>query len=681
MKKLTLKERIQKYVQKHPDIDPRLKVYMKTPDGNCVHVVSGKPMPTRTGSGYYAFDRYVTRQNGLHTCAYMDVDAKLGIYEMSIVNVCTKSFKKMPAPRLPVWVSRRFFEIGQQIPHNEEGECDSFYHIYRTDMDTDWSGAQRLGQGATFLTMFARRVGMANENVRLTDCLGTVFYDGHWTKYDYNTTHECSWGVVHSYNDWTWFYRFFETKRPTGTKPVPKQHKFPSLTQHLVETVGNQIKEGQLSLPSLGDGVFFGKIYDKYNVLYKQEECVGYQNRTYTCYFCSMWNPDSTVCQVYGDHNYQLPSETIEKPPKGPQFLECYGTKNKTTTPNAEYYFKFLNPIYESLVKISPDKRVWERSMQDMFGATCIKPKALHQKLGVSKQQLDLWLSLGNNPEKAIAHLTLIKRVKDIVHQNNIASMSITTTLDTYLSNQYPYKYSIPVIKEFFDVREGSRKQEALIKWLFDQETKPEFNAYNSPLGDACRMASRLRDAQELTGDLNISFNKMLAMTPKELTHWHDDVTRAYQRMQDRIRAAKDVELWKTCQNIDRSRRKKWEYEEDNYLIRLPKNLGEIREEGAIQHICIGSYTEMHATGQSNLLFVRKKNDPDTPFLAIEIRSNRIVQIHGKYNAWAASVDPNVVPTLYRWVEKNHLQCEDRILLLQATSYGGFGTMMTKPKY
>lgn len=677
MKKLTIAEKIKRYIAKHPDVDPRLKVYMKTPDGQYVHVVSGEPMPPHTGRRYYLpFDQYRTRQNGLHTCAYMDVDTKLGIYEMSIVNVCTKSFKKCPAPRQPVWVSRRFYEIGQQTPYDENGERNFYYHIFRTDMDNDWSGEQRLGQGVTFLTAFARRVGMANDGVKLTDCLGEVFYDGHWKQYDYNECHEYSWGTSHTYNDWAWFYRFFETKRPTGKKPTPKQYKIPPLTNKLVDTVACQIKEGQLSLPALGSGVFFGKVYDKYNVLYKREECVGYDISR-----CSMWNPDSTICHVYGDPSYQLLPDAIAKLPKGPQFLDCYGVKNKDNTVDIEYYFKFLNPIYESLVKIYPDKRIWEYSLRNMVGATRIKPKALHQKLGVSKQQLDLWLSTGTNPESVRNNLELIKRVKDQSHQNNISSMSVIKMLDIDISNRYPYRFSLPDIKEFFDIREGTRKQETLIRRIFELENQPGFNSYYSPLRDACRMAVGLRNAQELTGNLNVSFNKMLAMTPKELTQWHDDVAQAHQRMQDRIRAAKDLELRKMCQTIDKTKRKKWEYEEGNYLIRLPNSLDEIREEGAIQSICIGSYTEMHASGRTNLLFVRKKDNPDQPFLAIEVRNNRIQQIHGKHNAWVASVDPNAVPMLYRWIKKNNLQCEDRILLLQATSYGGCGTMMPKPEY
>ena len=676
MKKLTLPERIQRYVAKHPNVDPRLKVYMKTSDGQYLHVVSGKAAPKEPRWWYAAFDRYYTRQNGLHTCAYMNVDTKLGIYEMSIVNVCTKSFKTFPAPRHPVWVSRRFFEIGQSTPYDEQGVPAPMFNVYRTDMNTDWRGSSWLGRGVTFLTMFARRVGMANNNIKLTDCLGTEFYDGHWTRYAYNeyyTLDSGDSGHVYSYDDYRWFYRFFTTGRPSKAKPTPKQYKTPPLTSRLTTTIAQQLNEGKLLLSPLSNNVFFGKVYEKYNVLYKREEHVGANGLSHKWSQVSVWNPNSTRCRVYGNRNYALPPEIIEKLPKGPEFLACRNLKNKSFGVDVGQYFNFWNPIYESLVKICSDERIWRYSLEDLFGPTYTRPKLLHQKLGVSKQQLSLWLSYCRaHPDSDIA---FIKTVKVDMFAANIASMSIVATMDRYLSARYIL--AMRYFKAFFNIQEGTHRQDVLIRWLFDQRNRTVI----SFIGDVCRMGVALRDAQELTGRLNISVNKMITMTPQELEQWHDDISREHQRMQNRIRAAKDTELWGICQKIDKTRRKKWEYEEDDYLIRLPNSLGEIREEGAIQNICIGSYTEMHARGGTNLLFVRKKDNPDQPFLAIEVRDKRICQIHGKRNAWAAFVDPNVVPMLYRWVEKNRFQCEDRILLLQAQGYCGNGIMMPKPEY
>jgi hypothetical protein len=120
---------------------------------------------------------------------------------------------------------------------------------------------------------------------------------------------------------------------------------------------------------------------------------------------------------------------------------------------------------------------------------------------------------------------------------------------------------------------------------------------------------------------------------------------------------------------IDKER-KKYEYEDDNYIVRLPADSNEIVREGSIQRICIGGYTSRHATGQTNLFFLRRKNDPTTPFYAIEMNnSNVIVQIHGYTNSWLGN-NPEVIPTVVRWLRKNKIKCDEKILTCKAKGYG-----------
>jgi hypothetical protein len=53
--------------------------------------------------------------------------------------------------------------------------------------------------------------------------------------------------------------------------------------------------------------------------------------------------------------------------------------------------------------------------------------------------------------------------------------------------------------------------------------------------------------------------------------------------------------------------RKQYEYEDDNFIIRLPRNGTEITNEGINQSICIGGYVSDHANGRTNLFFLREK--------------------------------------------------------------------------
>lgn len=124
--------------------------------------------------------------------------------------------------------------------------------------------------------------------------------------------------------------------------------------------------------------------------------------------------------------------------------------------------------------------------------------------------------------------------------------------------------------------------------------------------------------------------------------------------------------------------RKKYEYEDDNYIIRLPADGKEIVSEGNLQRICIGGYVSRHSLGETNLFFIREKSAPDTPFYAIEMRNNTIVQIHGRCNKWLGC-NPEVIPTVVRWLRKNKIKCDEKILTCASTGYCAINQYVPMP--
>ena len=171
-----------------------------------------------------------------------------------------------------------------------------------------------------------------------------------------------------------------------------------------------------------------------------------------------------------------------------------------------------------------------------------------------------------------------------------------------------------------------------------------------------------------------------------DLTRAHDALTalanaqreerNAYYRMQTAERHKKEQEK---MEKLDKER-KAWEYEDDQYIIRLPKNIAEIVIEGSKQRICIGGYTTSHALGHTNLFFLRKKDDEDSPFYAIEMDNDKIIrQIHGYANRWLGC-NPEAIPTVIRWLRKNNFKCDEKILTCTATGYGSNRQYVPMPK-
>ena len=202
---------------------------------------------------------------------------------------------------------------------------------------------------------------------------------------------------------------------------------------------------------------------------------------------------------------------------------------------------------------------------------------------------------------------------------------------------------------------------------------------------NAFRLAEKHNNVYTVLNDTLNAYHRLNTGTQPEINWYFDsysDVVRAHNAIDD-IRRAQDAErraMWDMSYAERRKKeeekrvkldekRKEYEYEDDTYVIRLPKDSNEIIREGDRQHICIGGYTTRHAYGQTNLFFLRRKSEPDEPFYAIEMdTTKRIVQIHGFGNSWLGN-NPEAIPTVVRWLRKNGIQCNENILTCKAKGY------------
>lgn len=79
---------------------------------------------------------------------------------------------------------------------------------------------------------------------------------------------------------------------------------------------------------------------------------------------------------------------------------------------------------------------------------------------------------------------------------------------------------------------------------------------------------------------------------------------------------------------------KKYEYENDRFMVISPESQEDIVNEGLVLHHCVASYVNRHIDGLSAIMFIRKKDEPDKPFYTMEIcpNNNSIIQVRGKCN-------------------------------------------------
>ena len=217
----------------------------------------------------------------------------------------------------------------------------------------------------------------------------------------------------------------------------------------------------------------------------------------------------------------------------------------------------------------------------------------------------------------------------------------------------------------------------------------------NKFIKNAIRLSEKHPNVYQLLDDTLNSYYRINRNTRPEVNWYFDnysDIVRTHDVLDDlrRVQEAEQRAMYNMAEAERRKKeeekrakideeRKQYEYEDDDYVIRLPNDLNEIVREGDRQHICIGGYTSRHAFGDTNLFFLRKKNEPTIPFYAIEMNNEkRIVQIHGFGNAWLGN-NPEAIPTVVRWLRKNGIRCDEKILTCTSRGYCSTNNYVVMP--
>ena len=130
-----------------------------------------------------------------------------------------------------------------------------------------------------------------------------------------------------------------------------------------------------------------------------------------------------------------------------------------------------------------------------------------------------------------------------------------------------------------------------------------------------------LRMARELGYDLT---EATVAM-PKDLRERHDAADELLGMRRDQAASAAYAKRYKKlC--------RKYEFAMSGLRIVVPKDGSEIVREGKTLHHCVGGYAGRHLDGTLTILFLRRADRPNKPYVTIEMDGNQIRQIHGYRN-------------------------------------------------
>lgn len=141
-----------------------------------------------------------------------------------------------------------------------------------------------------------------------------------------------------------------------------------------------------------------------------------------------------------------------------------------------------------------------------------------------------------------------------------------------------------------------------------------------------------------LTMRLNLGYdlNNTVYQQPRDLGAEHAKMVMETNKEKADQHLREMAERYPNIRHSYRSLRKKYFYEDENYIIRPARSAEEIVMEGRMLHHCVGgaSYLNSHNTGKTYILMLRFKKEPDIPYITVEIdaRNPKIIQWYGEKN-------------------------------------------------
>lgn len=129
---------------------------------------------------------------------------------------------------------------------------------------------------------------------------------------------------------------------------------------------------------------------------------------------------------------------------------------------------------------------------------------------------------------------------------------------------------------------------------------------------------SEVRDYARMMSSISNKYDKY----PRNLLTTHKIACRNYNRLRKEF-----------TEELFRKRiKKEYEFTYKDYCFIYPKSTNDIKAEAVAQNNCVASYIDGVIDGRCDIMFLRKKDDPDKSLVTIEIRDGKIVQARRRFN-------------------------------------------------
>lgn len=344
---------------------------------------------------------------------------------------------------------------------------------------------------------------------------------------------------------------------------------------------------------------------------------------------------------------------------------------------------------YETLSRLLLNDSNTLACINKVFGSVNLKEGSLYGKVGMSKAQLDYYEDNVENRKTYYSSYQHVAKIKQLLSVSNLSNIDIKTFKELYcaVNEMMSFSYSHD-IKDHFTTPEilalDTTAQIKLYLKLYRMSSKTTYMSRSSNVFYILR--DTISVYKKFPEDMKPEFDLTKVDGYSDMVRLHDGIVTLYNAMRSEILEAENKEKEKKMKKLDEKRKKVFEAEDNDFVIRLPLKLSEIINEGIELNHCVGGYADRHALGMCTILFLRRKSNPNKSFYTIECVGTdpkediRVTQIHGNSNMWLGN-NPEAVPFVLRWLRDKGIKCADNIVLSTAKGYSGYGaTLIEKPE-
>lgn len=342
----------------------------------------------------------------------------------------------------------------------------------------------------------------------------------------------------------------------------------------------------------------------------------------------------NTYCTLYEKNLKELMKDTEMKYFPFADFLRKTNFK-QTHVDEMLHNIRKHPDVCEKLVKAGLYKLTSENVMQYHMREDC---------LNLNAEKLEDILKIDRERMKTAVRMDADTQELKILQAAHIANVRVDDEMIKDLKHLYPM---IGVEDLYFHLQRGNLRKE--INYLM----KVVQQSGNSP----SQVARDYRDYLGQLDRLDIARDKH-SRFPANFYQTHEMLSEQIRELDKEIAKLDTAKKNRKLKKIVQELKPFYSVPSKQFAIIWPKSKKDFQTEGQKQHNCVGGYFEKMVKQQTVVFFLRKKEDPDTPFCTVEFQSGKLIQCRTIYNGDAPEEAKKYMKKIEAHYEKEMLKKE-----------------------